>query len=69
MIVYPNQSAQKSNFGQSSFNTPSIIYSQQDQSKFEMDQEKAARIERIKQVRQQETHLSKQGVQDYAKQK
>ncbi len=62
MIVYPNQaSTQKSTLGNSTFTgaTPSIIYSQTDQSKFEMEQEKQARIDRIKQVRQQETNLSK----------
>ena len=42
MIVYPNQSVQKqSAFGQSAMNvggpTPSIIYSQQEQSKFEVE--------------------------------
>ena len=51
MIVYPNQSASKqSALGNSSVlgATPSIIYTAQEQSKFEIEQEKQARIDRIK---------------------
>ena len=49
--------------------TASILYTRKEEEEFEVAMEKQARIDRIKQVREQERNLAKEGLVDYAAKK